>query len=73
MQVNSMLFMRNEYYARSENCEKRLLAASCLSVCPSVPIEHLRNHCTDSHGNLIFEYISKIFREYSSFTKNLQE
>jgi hypothetical protein len=27
--------LRN-FYARSQNCEKRLLASSCLSVCPSV-------------------------------------
>ena len=26
------------FYARSKNCEKRLLASSCLSVCPSVPL-----------------------------------
>jgi hypothetical protein len=24
------------FYARSQNCEKRLLVSSCLSICPSV-------------------------------------
>jgi len=33
--------------ARSQDCEKRLLASSCLSVCPSVRMEQFNSHCTD--------------------------
>jgi hypothetical protein len=31
------------FYARSQNCEKRLLASSCLSVCPSVRLSFRRS------------------------------
>ena len=39
------------FYARSQNCEKRLLSSSSLSVCsfvpPSVRMEQLGSHRTD--------------------------
>ena len=42
-----------------QNCEKRLLASSCLSVCQSVHMEQLGSHWTDFHEIL---YLS-IFRK----------
>ena len=57
---------------RSQNCEKWLLASSCLSVrlCPSVRPHGLTRLPLDGFtGNLIFEYFSKISRENSSFIK----
>jgi hypothetical protein len=35
------------FQARSQNCEKRLLASSRPSVCPSIHMEHLSSHKTD--------------------------
>ena len=35
------------HYLRSQNCEKRILAASCPSVCPSVRTEELGYHWSD--------------------------
>ena len=37
------------FQARSQNCDKRLLASSCLSTCPSVHMEQLGSHWTDFH------------------------
>jgi hypothetical protein len=37
------------FQARSQNCEKRLLASSCLSVHQSVRIEQLGPHWMDFH------------------------
>ena len=34
------------FQARSQHCEMRLLASSCLSVCPSVRLEQLGSHRT---------------------------
>ena len=39
------------FWARLQNCEKRLPASSCLSV----RMEHLGSHSTDFSWNLIFE------------------
>jgi len=43
---------------RSENCEKRLLASSCLSVCPyvlpSVYMKQLGSHWSEFHEILYF-------------------
>jgi hypothetical protein len=36
----------SSFQARSQNCEKRLLAASCLSLCPSALLEQLGSHRT---------------------------
>jgi hypothetical protein len=33
-----------DFQARSQNCEKRLLASSCLSVCLSVRMQHIGSH-----------------------------
>ena len=65
-------------YARWQNCEKRLLASSCLSVCPSVR-PSVRLHGTsqlppkESSRNFRFEFFSKICRENSRFSKTWQE
>ena len=40
-----MIFIRCQ--ARSQNCEKRLQASSCLSVRPSVRMEQLESHWAD--------------------------
>ena len=57
-----------EFLARSQNCEKRLLASSCLSVRPPVsPHETTRVPLDGFSRNLVFEYYSKSFRENSSF------
>jgi hypothetical protein len=37
------------FKARLQNCEKWLLASSCLSVCLSVRMEQIRSHWTDFH------------------------
>jgi hypothetical protein len=39
----------SNFKARSQDCEKRLLAPSCLPVCQSVRKEQLYSHCTDFH------------------------
>jgi hypothetical protein len=52
--------------ACSQSCEKRLLASSCLSVCPH---RTTRLSLNGFSWNLIFEYFSKISRENSSFIK----
>ena len=54
-------------------CEKRLLATSCLSVCPSFRMEQLSSNCTDFHE---IWYLSPFFESISrksSFTKTWQE
>ena len=46
---------------RSHNCVKRLLASSCLSVCPSVRVKLLGSYWTDFHEILYVKfYINKI-------------
>ena len=45
---------------RSQNCKKRLLASSCLSVRPSVRIEQLGPHWTEFHEI----WYSSTFRKY---------
>jgi hypothetical protein len=37
------------FIARSQNCEKRLLASSCVSIRPSARMEQLVFHWTDFH------------------------
>jgi len=37
------------FIARSQNCEKRLLASSCVSVRPYARMEQLGFHWTDFH------------------------
>jgi len=55
------------FNARSQNCEKRLLASACLSI----RMEYLISHWKDFHKILIFEYFSKICRGISSFINPL--
>ena len=38
-----------DFWVRSQDCEKRLLDTSCLSVCPSVRMEQLGSNSTDFH------------------------
>ena len=57
----------------SENCEKGLLASSCLSVCLSVRPHETRFPLDWFSWNFIFEYFSKIRRGNSSFIKIWQE
>jgi hypothetical protein len=40
---------RIAFWRFSQNCEKRLLASSCLSVSPSARLERLGSHWTDFH------------------------
>ena len=60
-------------YARSQNCEKRLLVASCLSVRPSVCPHGKTGLPLDGVSwNLMFDYFTKIYRENSSFITTSQ-
>jgi len=45
--------------ARSQDCEKRPLAASCLSVCPSVRMKQFGSHWTDFREILYFSIFRK--------------
>ena len=58
------------FQARSKNFEKRLLAISCLSVCPSVRLHGTTRLPLDRFSrNFIFADFSKFCRENSSFIK----
>jgi len=46
------------FWARLQECEKRLLASSCLSVRLCVCMEHLGSHWKDFH-EIWYEYFSK--------------
>jgi hypothetical protein len=48
------------------NCEKRLLASSCLSVCPHGTTRHPQDGFS---RNFVIENFSKICWEYSTFIK----
>jgi hypothetical protein len=52
------------YWACSQNCEKRLIALSCLSVCLSVCLSTLLP-LDGFWRNFIFDYFLKIYRENS--------
>jgi hypothetical protein len=41
--------VQTRFKALSQNCEKRILASSCLSVRPSVHVEQLGSHWKDYH------------------------
>jgi hypothetical protein len=58
-----------EFWVRSQDCERRLLDTSCLSVCPSVRMEQLGSHSTDFQKLAIWVF-SKVCRE-NSFHLNL--
>jgi len=60
------------FQARSQNYQKRLLASSRLSVCPSILKEKFSSHWTYLYEVLSLSTFSKICREYSSFIKILQ-
>jgi len=47
--INMFLGLNVYTLARLQNCEKRLLASSCLSVCPSIRMEQRGFHWTDVH------------------------
>jgi len=53
------------FWALPQNCEKRLLASSCLSVCPFVqPQKTTRSPLEAFLWNFIFENFSKICQKY---------
>ena len=54
---------------RSQNCEKRLLASSCLSVHPWLSLNGTQLPLDGLSRNLIFRYFSKICCENWSFIK----
>jgi hypothetical protein len=61
-----------KFEARSHNCEKRLLASSCLYVCPSVrPRGTTRLPLDGFLLNLISQYFSKIWSRKFEFHLNL--
>jgi len=61
---------RSSYWARSQNCDKRLLALSCLSVRPHGTV---RLQLNGFIRNFVFEYFSQICRKNSSVIKIGQE
>ena len=70
--VNDILFS-TRFEARSPNCEKRLRAASCLSLCLSVRVGRLGPHLTDFHEILhlnIFRKYVELIRVLSKSDKN---
>jgi hypothetical protein len=62
---------RDEFLARFQSGEKRLLAPSCLPV--RLSAQNNSAVWTDFYEMRLFEYFSKIRRENSSFTKIWQE
>jgi hypothetical protein len=64
----------NDFYARSQNSEKRLLALSCMSVCPSVSpstyVNQLVCHCTDFHKIWYLNIFPKSGEKIPSFLKS---
>ena len=59
--LQTFCFQLMTFHVRSQNCEKRLLASSCLSACPHgttrwFPLDEFS-------WNLLFEHLSKICRE----------
>jgi hypothetical protein len=56
-------FLQTPYSTRSQNCEKRLVASSCLCVIRSVRMsgrkQQLSTHLTDFLEIFMFEYASK--------------
>ena len=63
-----------DFYARAQNCEKRLLASSCLSACVCVILHGTARLPWNRFSlNLTFEYFSIILRENSSFIHFGQE
>ena len=55
--------------APSQNCENRLLASSCMFICPSVRMDQLRFEWTDFYKISYLSIFRKIFRENSSSFK----
>ena len=48
----------------SQNCQIRLLASSCLPVCPSVRMEQLASQWTDFHEILYLKVFSNLSRKF---------
>ena len=70
--VNAILFSTC-FETRSPNCEKRLRAASCLSVCLSIRVERLGPHLADFHEILhlnIFRKYVELIGVLSKYDKN---
>ena len=58
------------FYSCSQNCDKRPLASSCVSIFPLGTTQPLLDRFS---WNLIFEYFSKLCQENLSFLKIRQE
>ena len=72
MRYDSKCWSWRNFRACSQICEKRLLASSCLSVCPSIRPHGTTRLASDGFSsNLIL--FSKICRENSTFIKIWQE
>ena len=56
--------------ARSQNCEKRLLASSCLSVRLYVRMEQLAPHWTNFHGILYFSIFRKSVQKFQILSQS---
>jgi len=77
LQQTTLLETESQIVGAFANCEERLLASSCLSVCPpirpsaypSVRVEQLVSHWTNFHGICYLSIFSKIRKEYSNFSK----
>ena len=59
------------FLARSQNLETRLLVSSCLSVCPSVPIDQLVYHWTDFHEIWYLSIFRQSVKKNVAFRRNL--
>jgi hypothetical protein len=69
--IDFKLSISYRIYALSKNCEKRLLASSCLSARPSVRSPGKTQLPLDRFSlNLIFEYFSKKYQEIQVWLKS---
>ena len=61
------------FQARSQNCETRLLASSCLSVSPPARMEELGSHWTDFYNiwflSVFRKHLSRKFKFHSNLTR----
>jgi hypothetical protein len=53
--LSTWLFIYHLFKARSQNCEKRLLASSCLSVCPTARMEPAWNSLSPTGQIFMFD------------------
>jgi len=64
--INKLIMQLQIFYARSQNCEKLLLASSCLSVHPPVRTEQLNSASTTQIFMKfdICEYVENLSRKF---------